>query len=67
MIITWHTKRIVLIGDAAYCLTLVSGQGASLAMGGAYILAKALENVSNENIEQALAHYDKRLRSFVEE
>jgi 2-polyprenyl-6-methoxyphenol hydroxylase-like FAD-dependent oxidoreductase len=63
----WYAKRVVLIGDAAYCLTLVSGQGASMAMGGAYILAKELEAVSDTNIEQALARYDARLRPFVEE
>lgn len=62
---TWHSRRVVLIGDAAYCLTLVSGQGASMAMGGAYALATALE--SNESIEQALAEYEARLRPFVEE
>ena len=62
----WHTQRVVLIGDAGYCLTLVSGQGASLAMGGAYVLAKALEN-NDADIEKALIEYDKRLRPFVEE
>lgn len=45
----WHTKRTVLIGDVAYCLTLVSGQGASMAMGGAYVLAKELENVEGND------------------
>ncbi len=63
----WHTGRVVLIGDAAYCLTLVSGQGASLAMGGAYVLAKAIEKNPNSNLGQALAEYDQRLRAFVEE
>ena len=62
----WHSKRVVLIGDAAYCLTLVSGQGASMAMGGAYALADALEKVQGKNIENALANYDARLRPFVE-
>lgn len=63
----WHSKRVLLIGDAAYCLTLVSGQGASLAMGGAFFLAKSLESIPPDNIEQALIAYDARLRPFVNE
>lgn len=39
---TWHRGRAVLLGDAAHCMTLLSGQGASFALGGAYILADAL-------------------------
>lgn len=62
---SWHQGRVVLIGDAAYCLTLISGQGASMAMGGAYALAEAL--ASHEQIDKALAAYDARLRPFVEE
>ena len=36
---TWHQGRVALVGDACDCPTLLSGQGASLAMGGAYLLA----------------------------
>lgn len=66
----WYSKRVALIGDAGYCLTLVSGQGASMAMAGAYILAKEIEKAGNtehnaESMEQALANYDNRLRDFV--
>ncbi|NEP10599.1 MAG: NAD(P)-binding protein [Symploca sp. SIO2C1] len=64
---TWHSQRITLIGDAAYCLTLISGQGASMAMGGAYVLAMAMGTPSTNNIESALAEYEARLRPFVEE
>lgn len=59
----WHSRRVVLVGDSWYCLTLVSGQGASMAMGGAYLLAQEIEKA--ENIEQGLIHYDARFRSFV--
>lgn len=62
---SWHTRRVVLLGDAAYCLTLVSGQGASMAMGGAYALAMALK--STDTIEDALKQYEARTRPFVEE
>jgi 2-polyprenyl-6-methoxyphenol hydroxylase-like FAD-dependent oxidoreductase len=61
----WACDRVVLVGDAAYCLTLISGQGASLAMGGAYILADELRKTAD--ITTALSHYEKRLRPHIEE
>jgi deazaflavin-dependent oxidoreductase (nitroreductase family) len=62
---TWHNGRIVLIGDAAYCLTLISGQGASLAMGGAYFLAQALKQSPDH--QTAFIQYENRLRPYIEE
>ena len=44
---TWHQGRVALVGDACDCPTLLSGQGASLAMGGAYLLAKALHDTAD--------------------
>jgi 2-polyprenyl-6-methoxyphenol hydroxylase-like FAD-dependent oxidoreductase len=38
----WSTTRVVLIGDACYCVSLLAGQGASLALAGADILAEEL-------------------------
>ncbi|MEJ2860829.1 FAD-dependent monooxygenase [Actinomycetospora flava] len=38
----WSRGRVALVGDAAYCATAVSGQGTSLAMVGAYVLAGEL-------------------------
>jgi len=35
----WYQNRIVLVGDAAYCASPMSGQGTSLALIGAYVLA----------------------------
>lgn len=63
----WYSKRVALVGDAGYCLTLVSGQGASMAMAGAYVLTKEVEKAeqNNESMTQALANYDDRLRDFV--
>jgi 2-polyprenyl-6-methoxyphenol hydroxylase-like FAD-dependent oxidoreductase len=40
---TWHANRTALLGDACGCLTLVAGQGANMAMAGAYVLATELE------------------------
>ena len=62
---TWHNGRIVLIGDAAYCLTLISGQGASMAMGGAYFLAQALQQTSD--YQTAFIQYENKLRPYIEE
>ena len=61
---SWSCERVVLVGDAAYCPTLISGQGASLAMGGAYILADELNKTAH--IPTALARYEKRLRPHIE-
>ena len=62
---TWTCERVVLVGDAAYCPTLISGQGASLSMGGAYILAEELRKAAA--IPTALANYEKRLRPHIED
>jgi 2-polyprenyl-6-methoxyphenol hydroxylase-like FAD-dependent oxidoreductase len=39
----WSRERTVLIGDAAYCPSLLAGEGAAFAMAGAYIVAAELE------------------------
>jgi 2-polyprenyl-6-methoxyphenol hydroxylase-like FAD-dependent oxidoreductase len=61
----WSHGRITLVGDAAHCLTLISGQGASTAMGGAYILAEELGKADNHIA--AFAAYERRVRPFVED
>ncbi|QHF22835.1 FAD-binding monooxygenase [Rathayibacter sp. VKM Ac-2804] len=38
----WHRGRVALVGDAAWCVTLMGGGGASLALVGGYALAAAL-------------------------
>ncbi|MEZ4668141.1 MAG: FAD-dependent monooxygenase [Anaerolineae bacterium] len=60
----WRLNRVVLIGDAAHCPTLISGQGASLAMAGAYFLAEELNRQGD--LATALAAYETRLRPHVE-
>lgn len=59
----WHTGRIALLGDAAHCLTLVSGQGAGLAMASALVLA---EEVRARPLAEALISHDRRLRPAVD-
>ncbi|MHC1558414.1 FAD-dependent monooxygenase [Actinomycetospora sp. C-140] len=60
----WSRGRVVLVGDAAYCATAVSGQGTSLAMVGAYVLAGELARAQGE--PTAFAAYRERMRGFVE-
>lgn len=38
----WTRDRVTLIGDAAFCVSLLAGQGSALAMAAAYILAGEL-------------------------
>lgn len=62
---SWHIGRIAFIGDACACPTLASGQGASLAMAGAYILAESL--AENADYSTAFAAYERRVRPYVQE
>jgi 2-polyprenyl-6-methoxyphenol hydroxylase-like FAD-dependent oxidoreductase len=61
---SWTNGRIALVGDAAFCVSLLAGQGSALAMVGAYILAGELKR-ANGNHEHAFACYMDRLRSFI--
>ena len=62
---TWAKGRIALVGDAAYCPSPFTGQGTSLAIVGAYILAKELER-SLATPELAFARYEAQMRPFVD-
>ena len=59
----WSSGRVVLVGDAAWCVTLFAGYGSSLAVGGADLLGTALEHGSD--IASALAHWETGLRPEV--
>ncbi|MEV7189363.1 FAD-dependent monooxygenase [Kitasatospora sp. NPDC093102] len=61
----WSNGRTVLLGDAGYCASPLSGQGTSLALVGAYVLADALRRADGDH-RTAFACYDKRMRPFVE-
>ncbi len=58
----WSKENVVLLGDAAHCLTLLSGQGASAAFRGACSLAEALVVQSKSD---AFKNYENGLRSLV--
>lgn len=61
----WHKNRVVLIGDAAHCITLLSGQGSSMAMTGAYVLAENLEKFGDDH-EMAFSKFESGLRPMIE-
>ena len=60
----WSQGRVVLLGDAGYCPALLSGQGSTLAMVGAYILAGEL-SVSLGDYQRAFAQYEQVYRPLV--
>lgn len=62
---SWSQGRVALIGDAGFCASPLSGQGTSLAMVGAYILAGEL-SVAKGDYNEAFSGYNSKLRSFVE-
>jgi 2-polyprenyl-6-methoxyphenol hydroxylase-like FAD-dependent oxidoreductase len=61
----WSKGRVTLVGDAAYCASPKSGQGTSLAIVGAYVLAEELAKHIDDH-RSALQAYDRRMRPFVE-
>lgn len=61
----WSTGRVTLIGDACQAVSLLAGQGASLAMAGAYVLAACLADASS--VTGALRRYETHWRPVVVE
>lgn len=61
---TWRKSRVALVGDACDCPTLLSGQGASMAMGGAYLLAHALHETAD--YQQAFQRYEQQMFASVQ-
>ncbi|MFD3519249.1 FAD-dependent monooxygenase [Streptomyces sp. NPDC058653] len=59
----WSSGRVALVGDAAYAPSFLTGQGSSLALAGAYMLANAL--ATNRDHASAFAAYESGLRGFV--
>jgi len=60
----WTRGRVTLIGDAAFCVSLLAGQGSALAMIGAYILAGELRR-ANGDYSKAFARYQQFFAPFV--
>jgi 2-polyprenyl-6-methoxyphenol hydroxylase-like FAD-dependent oxidoreductase len=62
----WHQGRVALVGDACQCLTLVAGQGASMAMAGAYLLATALHEADGD-YQRAFPAYQAQLKPEIDQ
>jgi 2-polyprenyl-6-methoxyphenol hydroxylase-like FAD-dependent oxidoreductase len=62
----WSKNRVALVGDACDCPSLLSGQGSTLAMVGAYILAGELKN-ANGNFKVAFEQYQNIFKEFIDD
>src|SRR5256714_345358 len=60
----WSHGRAVLLGDAGYCPALLSGQGSTLAMMGAYLLAGELKVALGDH-QRAFPKYEQASRPIV--
>lgn len=61
----WTKGRVVLVGDAGYCPSPISGMGTTLALNGAYHLAGAISRNPND-CPAALAAYEEQMRDLVD-
>jgi 2-polyprenyl-6-methoxyphenol hydroxylase-like FAD-dependent oxidoreductase len=61
----WRKGRVTLVGDAGCAVSLLAGQGASLGVAGAYVLADRLHNAPS--IARALDEYERLWRPVAEE
>jgi 2-polyprenyl-6-methoxyphenol hydroxylase-like FAD-dependent oxidoreductase len=60
----WSSGRVALVGDAAHAPSFLSGQGSSLALVGAYVLAGEL--AAHADPADAFASYERIARPFME-
>ena len=60
----WSRGRIALVGDAAFCASLMAGQGSALAMTAAYVLAGELARAGQAH-EEAFQRYERLLRPYI--
>lgn len=61
---SWTRGRVALIGDAAFCASLLAGQGSALAMAAAYILAGELYKADGD-YAQAFRRYEQLFAPFI--
>jgi 2-polyprenyl-6-methoxyphenol hydroxylase-like FAD-dependent oxidoreductase len=60
----WSKGRVALVGDAAFCVSLMAGQGSALAMTAAYVLAGELAKARGRQ-DEAFGAYEALLRGFI--
>jgi 2-polyprenyl-6-methoxyphenol hydroxylase-like FAD-dependent oxidoreductase len=61
----WAQGRVALVGDAGYCCSPLSGQGTSVALLGAYILAGELA-ASGDDYTRGFANYYAEFDGYIE-
>ena len=61
----WSTGRVVLLGDAAYAPSPISGMGTTCAITGAYVLAGEVAR-NPTNLCKAFDEYESKLRPMIE-
>jgi 2-polyprenyl-6-methoxyphenol hydroxylase-like FAD-dependent oxidoreductase len=61
---SWSRGRVALVGDAAFCASLMAGQGSALAMTAAYVLAGELGKAEGRH-QEAFHNYEMLLRSYI--
>jgi 2-polyprenyl-6-methoxyphenol hydroxylase-like FAD-dependent oxidoreductase len=59
----WTRGPVTLVGDACQAVSLMAGQGAAMALGGAYVLAEELRR--GGPVAAAAARYERRMRPFI--
>ncbi len=62
---SWARPRVTLLGDACQAVSLLAGQGASMGVGGAFVLAEELAGAPT--LREGLERYEARWRPVVEE
>lgn len=66
----WSRGRVTLVGDAAYCPTVLTGMGTTSAVVGAYILAgeigKLYGTSGGPSLSTALKAYETKFRPFMD-
>ncbi|HET8553303.1 MAG TPA: FAD-dependent monooxygenase [Rhodanobacteraceae bacterium] len=60
----WHRGRVALLGDAAFCPSLLAGEGSAFAMLGAYVLAGELQQAEGHPAT-AFAAYEGHLQAYL--
>lgn len=63
---SWSKGRVTLVGDAGYAVSPIAGQGSSVALVGAYVLAGELYKAHGDH-KIAFNQYQKNLKTYVTE
>lgn len=61
----WHHGRVVLLGDAAWSMTLYSGLGTSAALAGGELLGTMLER-HHDDLPAAFGDWERRMRPYID-